>query len=197
LITPFGSTALPVVPTNTIIYVDEIVWAKTSATQELVSNLYGMMPGQTNEVIAATAMTASALSTTPAISTSVDYAADWALAEAGPIDAFVSVIRNISINATALTASAQMNEAAVSWPANIIADIMVATAIFNSAGVRITIPGGPMEATIKLVNNYVVGITVTTNTFEYPISAYNLASPWATWLRATTVDSIYPTREVV
>jgi hypothetical protein len=197
LITPFGSTALPVVPTNTIVYVDEIIWAKTSASQELVSNLYGMMPGQTNEVIAATAMTASALSTTPAISTSVDYAADWALAEAGPIDAFVSVIRNISINATALTASAQMNEAAVSWPANIIADIMVATAIFNSAGVRITIPGGPMEATIKLVNNYVVGITVTTNTFEYPISAYNLASPWATWLRATTVDSIYPTREVV
>jgi hypothetical protein len=196
LITPFGSTALPVVPTNTIIYVDEIVWAKTSATQELVSNLYGMMPGQTNEVIAATAMTASALSTTPAISTSVDYAADWALAEAGPIDAFVSVIRNISINATAFTASAQMNEAAVSWPANIIADIMVATAIFNSAGVRITIPGGPMEATIKLVNNYVGGITVTTNTFDYPISMYNLTSPWAAWLRATEIDGIYPTREV-
>ena len=197
LITPFGSTALPVVPTNTIIYVDEVIWAKTSATQTLVSNLYGMMPGQTNRVIAATPLTASALATTATTSTSVDYAADWALAEAGPIDAFATVVRVVNVDATALAASAEMQNAAISWPANIIADIMVATVIFNNAGVRITIPGGPMEATVKLANNYFDGITVTTNTFNYPISMYNLTSPWAAWLRATDVEGIYPTREVV
>jgi hypothetical protein len=204
LITPFGSTALPVVPTNTIIYVDEIIWAKTSASQELVSNLYGMMPGQTNEVIPATVMTASALLTTPAISTSVDYDADWALAEAGPIDAFVSVIRNISINATALTASAVMESAAVSWPANIIADIMVATAIFNSAGVRITIPGGPMVATVELLDRPYEGIYITTDLIvgsgfsaqKVNTSYFYTLSKWASWLRSTDSGSILPTREI-
>jgi hypothetical protein len=196
LITPFGSTSLPVAPTNTIIYVDEVIWAKTSASQTLVSNLYGMMPGQTNKVITTSPITATALATAATTSTSVNYTADWALAESESPDASVSAIRNISINATSLTASAQMNGGAISSPANIIADIMVATAIFNSAGVRITIPGGPMEATIKLANNYINGITVTTNTFNYPISMYNLTSPWAAWLRATEIDGIYPTREV-
>jgi hypothetical protein len=154
LITPFGATNLPVVPTNTKLYVDEVVWAKTAINQTGVTALYNIMPDKNNTDYAADPMTASGLSVMPAVSTQVILSEGPATASALINNVTVIADRNIVVNAASATASAQMAQALRINNIIITSDIMVASAIFNDAGIRITIPGGPMLATANLVKPF-------------------------------------------
>jgi hypothetical protein len=69
LITPFAVTALPVVPTNTKLYIDEIIWAKTAINQSGVTNLYNAMPESNNFISSPDVLFASSLIVSPTIST--------------------------------------------------------------------------------------------------------------------------------
>jgi hypothetical protein len=196
LITPFEYTTLPVVPTNTKIYVDDVLWAKSAIDDTLAATLFNTMPDANNFIYLATAQSINAETIDPSISTYVNFISDVMLANADISESEIIADRYIVLATDAFEASAEFIDAYRVENVLIVSDIMFASAFTQDGVVIITIPGNTMEATISLLNNYVSGITITTNTFDYPISAYNLASPWATWLRATTVNSIYPTREV-
>ena len=196
LITPLGVTALPVVPTNTRLYIDEIVWAKTAINQTGVTALYNVMPDKDNSEYVSDLFEASAQIVAPALSTSALFVASPASASALIVGPTITANRSIVISVDEMTASAQFVPALRLDNIIFDSDVMVATATFNDAGVRITVSGGPMLATVKIANNYVNGIKITTNTTNVPISEYDVASPWAAWLRATEVYGIYPTREV-
>ena len=150
LITPFATTALPVIPTNTKIYVDEIIWAKSSLTPTLATNLFNIMPDKENSdfisnvFIATSLMTnVSVITTSNILSTSLDAASTIVDPEL--------YVEAESINmVNALTVSAEMTDALMFQECEIVSDIFIATIIFNNAGVKITIPGGPMLATVTL-----------------------------------------------
>lgn len=150
LITPFESTALPVQPTNTKLIIDEIYWDKNSISQTMVTNLWNVMPDKDNSNYISDAFNASGLFVNPAISTTVNFLDSAKTASSLLVDPTIYLVFNLSINATALTASALMTEADRVDNINIVADVSLATAIFDSAGVRISIPGGPMTGTISI-----------------------------------------------
>lgn len=185
LITPFGETALPVVPTNIRVYVDEIIWAKTAATQSLVNGLYAAMPAVQSQLIAADQLAASALMAIAEVSTEVNAVVDALIADIIIVDVEVSADREVIANANAMAATAEFAEAQRSDEANITADIFVASAFTMDGVVKITIPGGPMVMEMKLVEPSVNGY------------ALNLAlSAWARYLRATDVNTLSVQRGV-
>jgi hypothetical protein len=185
LITPFASTALPVVPTNIKIYVDEIIWAKTEATQNLINGLYAAMPDKQNEIFTTESMTASANIVNPLISTEVNVASDSLTADIIIVEPETTADRSIVVNTTALTASALFTEATRSDEANIVADIMLASGSIGGADVKITIPGGPMLMTVTLVAPEVNGFDLD-----------QTASTWVRYLRATDISAISVQRGV-
>lgn len=197
LITPFGSTALPVQPTNTKLIIDEIYWDKNPATQTEITNLYAAMPDKTNKLIVATAMTASDELVMPTFATSSIISTSPFTASIEVIEPATTADKEIVYSHIAYTVTAEFAQPSIFENKIITSDIFIATAVFNDAGVRITIPGGTFIATAKLINNYLNGIIVSTNTFDYSVSMYNFTSPWAAWLRATEIAGIYPTKEVV
>jgi hypothetical protein len=146
LITPFASTALPVVPTNTKLIIDEVYWDKNSISSTMVTNLYNMMPDKNNSVNAADPFVAFPLLVEPTFSTQAIFVASSLTASSELVDSAVSAQRLVAISSDPLLASALIVQGVTSSPVNVTADIMVATATFNSAGVIITIPGGPMIA---------------------------------------------------
>ena len=153
LITPFASTALPVVPTNTKLIIDEVYWDKNSISSTMITNLYNMMPDKNNSVNMADPFIASDELVMPAISTQAIFVASPLTASSELFDPTVSAQRLVAISSSPLLASALIVEANASSPVSIAADIMVATAIFNAAGAVITIPGGPMIASAKAPPN--------------------------------------------
>lgn len=203
LITPLESTSLPVVPTNTKIIADEIYWAKTAINQTGVTALFNVMPDKNNTDYMADPMEATALFVNPATSTTVNYLTQAANASALINNVIVTADRNI-INLTApANASAEFLGAQRLDNFIFAADIMVATAIFNSGGVIITRSGGPMLATVTLIDRpgddgdgYWGGIATNTNVSGVNISSWYVLSPWAAWLRATDVHGVMPMSEV-
>ena len=190
LITPFGVTALPVVPTNTRIYVDEIFWAKTAIDQTGITALFNIMPDKENADYVSGLMTASALIVNPAINTDVVLLVNDAECSAILNDAVITADRNIIISVQPANASAEMLEAQRIDNISIASDVLVATAIFNDAGVLITIPAAAMLANAQLANNEPNGILV---------NGVNLAlvySAWVRYLRGTDVDGIISMRRV-
>jgi hypothetical protein len=185
LITPFALTELPVVPTNIKIYVDEIVWAKTEATQNLINGLYAAMPDKENKIIVSESMLASATIVAPAIITEVSFATDPLTADALIVDPLITADRSIVATVTPLTASALFAEASRSDEANIISDIFLASASLNDGDVKITIPGGPMLMSVELVEPKVNG-------FDLNLTL----SAWARYLRATDVFTLSVQRGV-
>jgi hypothetical protein len=150
LITPFASTALPVAPANTKLIIDEIYWDKNSITQQQVTDLYNIMPDGTNVNYLATALTASAEIVMPAISFSSNILATALTASASLVEPQTTVVRIVSYTANAMTATALAGNAIAFESRTINADVFAASVIFNDPGVKITIPGGPMLATINL-----------------------------------------------
>ena len=153
LITPFASTALPVVPTNTKLIIDEIYWDKNSIDATMVTNLYNVMPDKLNVNVATVALTASAEMVMPAISTSVNFIAASATVSAEFIDPSLYIERFIVTLADIMDSSADMGEAIGFVQINFVADSMIASAIFDNPGVVITVPGQTMYATAYLPKN--------------------------------------------
>lgn len=153
LITPFGSTALPVVPTNTKLIIDEIYWDKNSINQTQVTNLFNIMPGKTNEIVIAEAMLASDELVMPTFITSVNFITVPLTASATAVQPTIAADRQVVYTANAMTATSLMANAVVNENRTLVSDIMVANATFNNPGVQVTIPGGPMLASAKIAPN--------------------------------------------
>jgi hypothetical protein len=146
LITPFGFTALPVVPTNTILYVDEIYWDKNDIDQTMINNLWNVMPDANNNNSAADPFEASALSVNPTFSTTVDFLADPMTASCEFVNPVLYTEMFVDFTTEAMTANAEMLDAERVDSANILSDVMIATAIFDNAGIVISFQAEPMNA---------------------------------------------------
>jgi len=190
LITPFGVTALPVVPTNTIVYLDEIVWSKTAISQPQVTALYNAMPDKSNSDFVTIEMTASGQFVNPEVSGSVNAIYTSSLATSEYPEPVIVAVQNLSLAAASMEASADFGPATRSNNVDVQFDVMVASAIFNSAGVQITRTGGPFLATAKFVEEPPLGIVV--NGF----GTYQVLSPWVSYLRATEVEKLMVQRGV-
>jgi hypothetical protein len=188
LITPFGSTALPVAPANTKLIIDEVYWDKDAITQTNVTNLYNAMPGKTNKQVAVQVMTASDELVMPAFSTSSILFTAPLTASASLVQPGITAVLNRITTANVMTATALAGNARVFEDRTILSDIMLATAIFNNAGIVITVPGPTMNASVMLRS---AGLTVNG---LYPNT---MMTPWVAYLRATEANSILATREVV
>lgn len=151
LITPFASTALPVLPTNTKLIIDEVYWDKNAINQTMVTNLYATMPDKNNKIVVADPFTASDEFVMPTFSTSSILTVGTFIASVESVEPIISVVREVVTVADPMTASALSVEGTVFEDRIISADIFVATAIFNTPGVVITIPGGPMLANAVIV----------------------------------------------
>jgi hypothetical protein len=185
LITPFEETALPLVPTNTKVYVDEVIWSKNAINATGVTNLYNAMPSKINKQILIDTFTASATITESSIITNVNWISEPMTANADIVEPELSVDFEIVVIVTTMTATAIFAEASRSDEATIVSDVFVATAIFNDAGVIVTIPGGPMLMTITLLEPEV-------NDFDLA----QTASTWVRYLRATDISAISVQRGV-
>jgi hypothetical protein len=150
LITPFGSTALPVQPTTTKLIIDEVYWDKNVITQTQVTNLYNAMPDKTNKTVVAEPFIASDELVMPAFSTSSVLATAPLTASGSLVQPGITAVLNRVTSADVMTATALAGNARVFEDRIITADIFLSTAIFNSAGVRISVPGGPMLATVTM-----------------------------------------------
>jgi len=146
---------------------------------------------------------ASATIVMPAISTTVNFVAAPATASGELVDPSLFVVRVLNVNANTMTASALMGNAIGFVQVIITADVFVATAVFNYPGVVITVPGGPMTATVELVNrsrpfinptnDY--GISVSTNGIRYEL---NQLSPYIKYLRIVARNQkIYKDMEIL
>lgn len=203
LITPFASTALPVVPANTKLIIDEVYWDKNAIDQTMVTNLFNVMPDKTNVDFASEPFLASATMIMPAISTQVIFSAASATASSEFANPSLFIVRLVSVNASTMDASALMMPAIAFAPINITADIFVATAIFNNVGVIISIPAQPMIASVQLVNrrdpllgtSVEYGISVTTNGITYKLREF---SPYIKYLRIVARNQkIYKDMEIL
>ena len=194
LITPFGSTALPVAPANTKLIIDEVYWDKNSITQTNVTNLYNAMPGKTNKQVVAQIMTASDELVMPAFSTSSILSAAPSTASGSLVQPGITADREVVTTANVMTATALAEDARRFENRIILSDIFVATATFNDPGIQITIPGPTMNASAKLQSSGIYLITVNPLLRIYP---NRVLTPWLAYLRATETVSILPTREVV
>ena len=150
LITPFGSTALPAIPANTKLIIDEVYWDKNAITQTQVSNVYNAMPGRTSTNFIASPLTSETTMVNPEISTS-------SIIFAQPLDSNALVVTptlalefsNIYYSGVA-NASADITEGIFGDSTTIVSDIFVATAILNDAGVIVGIRALPMTADVSI-----------------------------------------------
>lgn len=182
LITPFGSTALPVQPTTTKLIIDEIYWDKNSITQTQVTNLYAAMPDQNNKLIVATPLTAADELVMPAFSVSSIISTAPLTASAGLVQPGITAVRNVVTTADEIEATAMFANARVFEDRIINADVFVATAIFNSAGAEITRSGGPMTATAFMRDDAVYlnewNILVLSQTYKQLSEAASANGKW-------------------
>ena len=203
LITPFAYTALPVMPANTKLIVDEIYWDKNQILQTQVTNIFNVMPEKINSNFVTLAFEASTEIIMPAISTTVNFVAAPATASAQFVDPSLFIVRHVIIGAETTTASALMTDAIAFAPINITADLFIATALFNDPGVIIAIPAQPMLATVDLINrkNLFInntsghGISITTNGMTYELREF---SPYIRYLRIVARNQkIYKDMEIL
>jgi hypothetical protein len=188
LITPFGSTALPVQPTTTKLIIDEVYWDNNSISSTVVTNLFNAMPDKTNKQIVVEPFVASDELVMPAISTSSAVSAAPSTASGSLVQPAITANREVVTTANAMTATALAVNARVFEDRTILSDIMLATVTFNNAGTVITIPGPTMYASVMLRSSALRVNGLYPNT---------MMTPWVTYLRATEANSILATREVV
>lgn len=194
LITPFATTALPVVPTNTKLIIDEIFWDKNSISLAQVAALYNMMPGKTNSVQTPLAFEASALFVMPTISTDINISSDAQLASAELLDPTLYVVKNNIFAADFMVADATMPGALRRDDVNINAEFMLASSSIGGAGTPRLVDAAPCTANIELINRRVLtdggGIRVNSARLFEP------ASVWVTYVRLQNETNIIPTGNV-
>ena len=199
LITPFASTALPVVPSNTKLIIDEIYWDKNAITQTEVTNIYNKLPGKTLAVLLADPVTASALIVAPTFSIGINKAGGVFESLAQLPDPIIAANRNLSIPADAMLASALIADSPRSDSINIVAEFMLASASFNSAGTPRLIRADVMNATALFQNRRIVNATATPT--NYPIringtTTFEPTSAWARYVSSVRSETANPMKEV-
>lgn len=187
LITPFAATALPVIPTNTKLIIDEVYWDKNSIDATMIANLYNVMPDKTNVNVIALSFEASAEMIAPLISTEINRLVDPANASAEFVNPNLYIERFIAISIDPMNASADMGDAIGFVQIDINADVMVATATFDDAGVIIAVPGTTMHAYVNFPSN-----------IKWNLLPLSDLTPYIKYLRyRSTTTTIYPIREIV
>ena len=215
LITPFASTALPVVPTNTKLLIDEVYWDKNSITSTQVTNLYNAMPAKTNELVAVLPCEANAEMTTASTSTQVNVNSTAFTASTLFVNPTQYVVALVNVSATVLTASADMSGAERMETTNIAADPMTASVVFNTTAVILSLSAAPMLASVELVNRrdlfngeqdpnyyfdlqedmYLRGISLNVNGIRYELKEF---SPYMRYLRIVAQNhNLYKNAEVI
>ena len=162
LITPFISTALPIVPTNTKLIIDEIYWDKNAITQQAVTNLYNAMPDKTSNISVASPLLCSATIVNPQISTSTTIIANAAGSNAIFAMPVVFIQFSNTYSANALVCSAEMREATFNTDLRIFPDIFVASALITEPILLSGYVAAPMYANISMNNpSQVMGLPLT------------------------------------
>lgn len=188
LITPFGFTSLPVVPTNISVYFDEIYWDKNQITLSGVVSQFNAMPDKNNKTIIVEAFIASDEFVMPAFSTSSVLATSPLIASASLVQPQITADRELITAATVLTATAELRDAQRIDNVNIVSDIFVATATFNDAGVRITIPGGPM--TLSAILPGAIKIKIGFGSFGESVTDLESATNYSQYVKYLISDSV-------
>lgn len=186
LITPFAATALPVVPSNTRLIVDEVYWDKNSINQTMVTNIYNLMPDKNNTAVLVDAMLASANFVNPTNSASVIKSTEALTASANFANTTQTVDREVIYNSQVMVANAIAGDAKVFENITIYADLLFASSVFNDAGVKITIPGGGINVSFELQQDiYVNGVQIN-----------KVLSPYIRYIRSDSTISIQHFAEV-
>lgn len=188
LITPFASTALPVVPTNISVYFDEIYWDKNGITAGQVATLFGAMPNKVMAVIFGQAMTASAQSVMPALTTTALYLADPMTASAESGDHTVFAVLNNIETATAMTASAEMFDAVRRDNVTISAAFMLASSSIAGAGTPRVVKPAAFTVNAELTNRRVLDGGIVVN----GIKIFDAQSAWVQFIKITNEGSLLP-----
>jgi hypothetical protein len=140
------------------------------------------MPDKTNTDFVSESFLASATIVMPAISTQAILSAAPATASGQFVDPSLFIVRVVNVNADRMNASALMGNAIGFVQVTIPADVFVATATFNSPGVVISIPGGPMTAHAFMRDDAVYlndwNILVLTQTYKQMADAISGVGTW-------------------
>jgi hypothetical protein len=200
LITPFASTALPAVPTNTKLIIDEIYWDKNEITATAVTNLYNAMPAKTNTVNLSDPLTASSLSVIPSVSGDCLITETPATCDIDIVDPVVFANTEIIFAALPMTASAEILDAERSDSVNIVTDFMLASAALGAFGTPRLIFADTMEASFALQDRPVTGgITIEGSGIRVNgIRTYDPITIWAQYVTSSSFSEyIIPMKEVV
>ena len=200
LITPFASTALPVVPTNTKLIVDEVYWDKDAITQTAVTNLYNAMPAKTNSVNASDPLTASAEIVMPNVSGNSLFVTTPATCDAEILDPGITTTVLLVVVADPMTANATINDAQRSDSRVILAEFMLASAALGNYGTPRVLNAEPMEASIALQDRRVTGnVTIEgSGILVNGIRTYDPITIWANYVTSSSFSEyIIPMKEVV
>lgn len=187
LITPFIETALPVIPTNTRIYADEIVWSKTHLGLADATALYNAMPAQALVVVSADPFVVSAEMVDSTII--AERAVDAATAEASAliVEPLIIAQFNLVTTADAMLANAEIVDASASQTVLILSGPMIASGFFGGVLVSDFVNASPMTVNIEILED-----TLEIN----GIRVNRVFSPWVTFLRATDIYTLMPYSEV-
>ena len=200
LITPFASTALPVVPTNTKLIIDEIYWDKNSITQQQVTNLYNAMPAKTNTVNASDPLTGSSVLVMPAISSQGVILETFASSNIEIVQPLVSTNSQVLFLPQPITASALIVNSQRSDSIVVPVDFMLASAAFLSFGTPRLINAAVMEASFALQDRRVTGtFTIEGNGIRVNgIRTFDPITIWADYVTSSSFSEyIIPMKEVV
>jgi hypothetical protein len=200
LITPFASTALPAVPTNTKLIVDEIHWDKNSITATAVTNLYNAMPAKTNSVNLSDPLTASCELIMPNVSGDSVFVTTPATCDIEIVDPAIFANFVVQFTAQPMTASAEILDAERSDSVNIVTEFMLASAALGSFGTPRVVFAGVMEASVALQDRPVTG-TVTLEGSGIRVNGIRTFAPitiWADYVTSSAFSEyIIPMKEVV
>jgi hypothetical protein len=200
LITPFASTALPAVPTNTKLIVDEIYWDKNSITATEVTNLYNAMPAKTNTVNLSDPLTASAEPVMPNVSGDSLFVTTPATCDVDIVDPTIFANFVVEFTAQTMIANAEINDAERSDSVNITTEFMLASAAFGSVGTPRLVFADTMEASFALQDRPVTG-TVTIEGSGIRVNNIRTFAPITVWADYVTSSAfseyIIPMKEVV
>ena len=162
LITPFADTALPVIPTNTKLIIDEIYWDKNQILQAQVINVFSAMPNKTSSINFAPSLLSDATFINPAISTSVVVFANAGLSNSSlPMPTIYTEFSNIYA-ANIFECSAEMPGGTYNPDLIINADLFIASAVFTNTIIFAGYIASPMTASISMNNpSQVMGLPLT------------------------------------
>ena len=156
LIPPIAYTSLPVTPTATKMYIDDVYWAATAITQTGVNNLYAAMPYRLNtNWLSDTFLSNQSSLVNPSFGTGTGINATAITASAQMVNPTLIVNYQRIVSATTITASAlAVNPFSVVADSvtnkTVVSDIFIASAMMGDAVQRTTVQAQPMTATARI-----------------------------------------------